>query len=237
MNRSTAGTVFVVEDDEKTASLISLYLERAGFVPRVLADGSDVLARAQRFNPVMVILDLMLPRGDGWDICRELRSATEVPILIVSARDEEFDRVLGLTLGADDYLVKPFSPRELVARVKAILRRAGPLQGTGQHALCHGPLTLDAAKHAVTLEDEPVQLTPTEFVLLEVLMRTPGRVFSREALLDRLYPTGGAVGDRVVDVHIGNVRQKIEKNPAQPTFILTVRGVGYRFAENSAATG
>jgi DNA-binding response OmpR family regulator len=225
--------ILIVEDDRKTAALIALYLEREGFKTLAAHDGKLALDLARQHDPIFVILDLMLPNVDGWEICRELRRASEVPVLILTARQEEMDRVLGLSLGADDYVVKPFSPRELVARVKAILRRAGGGALKEQRRLSHGGLTLDHDKHKVTLNGRVVSLTLFEHSLLETLMAAPGRVFTREELLDRLYPNGEAVIDRVIDVHIGKLRQKIETDPATPKYIVTVRGLGYRFSEAS----
>jgi DNA-binding response OmpR family regulator len=226
--------ILIVEDDKKTASLVGLYLEREGFQTLVAHDGYQALELARRYSPIFVILDLMLPLLDGWEVCRELRRLSDVPILILSAREEEIDRVSGLTLGADDYVVKPFSPRELVARVKAILRRGRLGRTDNEQVLSHGDLVLDPEKRKVTLSGDPVQLTPHEFNLLRTLMSAPGKVFTRDQLLRRLYPGHDvAVIDRVVDVHIGKLRQKIEKDPSNPTYILTARGVGYQFSERS----
>jgi DNA-binding response OmpR family regulator len=213
------GPILIVEDDKKTASLIALYLEREGFKTVVAYDGAQALNLARHHKPIFVILDLMLPLVDGWEVCRQLRQSSDVPILILSAREEEVDRVSGLTLGADDYVIKPFSPRELVARVKAILRR-GRLAATGEKKLLSVEgLVLDQEKRRVILKDNPVLLTPHEFNLLQ-------------ELLGHIYPRREAVViDRVVDVHIGKLRQKIEKDPSDPKYILTVRGVGYQFIE------
>ncbi len=228
--------ILVVEDDKKTASLIKLYLEREGFQILIAHDGRQGLELAERHKPVFVILDLMLPVLDGWEVCRQLRKSSDVPILMLTARGEEVDRVSGLTLGADDYVVKPFSPRELVARVKAILRRRRPEIPDREKVLSFEGLTLDLEKHKVILEGQPVLLTPHEFRLLQTLMAIPGKVFSREELLDRLYPRREAtVIDRVVDVHIGKLRQKIEQDPSHPRYILTVRGAGYQFAERKSS--
>jgi len=227
--------ILVVEDDKKTASLIKLYLEREGFQTVIAYDGQQALELAERHRPIFVILDLMLPLVDGWEVCRRLRRSSDVPILMLTARGEEIDRVSGLTLGADDYVVKPFSPRELVARVKAILRR-GRSEDSGQEKiLSFEELTLDLEKHKATLEGRPVLLTPHEFKLLQMLMAAPGKVFTREELLERLYPRNEAtVIERVVDVHIGKLRQKIEKDLSNPRYILTVRGIGYQFAERKS---
>jgi DNA-binding response OmpR family regulator len=228
--------VLIVEDDKKTASLIKLYLEREGFHAVIAYEGQQALELAERHQPIFVILDLMLPVMDGWEVCRRLRQTSGVPILMLTARGEEVDRVSGLTLGADDYVVKPFSPRELVARVKAILRRGRPEAVDQEKVLSFEELTLDLEKHKVTLEGRPILLTPHEFKLLQTLMATPGKVFAREELLDRLYPHNEAtVIDRVVDVHMGKLRQKIEKDPSHPRYILTVRGFGYQLADRKSS--
>ncbi len=224
-------TILIVEDDPKTASLVALYLEREGFKTVQAPDGQRALELARQYRPCFVILDLMLPQVDGWEVCRELRRFSEVPILILSAREDEFDRVMGLSLGADDYLVKPFSPRELVARVKAIRRRVRLQLAQPPSVYTHGELVLEPEKRKVTRSGRAINLTPSEYVLLQTLMALPGRVFSRQELLDHLYPGGDAVVDRVVDVHIGKLRQKIEPDPTYPSYIVTVRGIGYQFAD------
>jgi DNA-binding response OmpR family regulator len=229
------GPILVVEDDKKTASLVALYLEREGFQTVIAYDGQQALELAQRHRPIFVILDLMLPLVDGWEVCRQLRKSSDVPILILSAREEEVDRVSGLTLGADDYVVKPFSPRELVARVKAILRRGRFSTTKNKNLLSYEGLVLDQEKRKVSLNDRLIILTPHEFSLLQTLMASPGKVFTRDELLTRLYPKHEAIViDRVVDVHIGKLRQKIERDPSNPQFILTIRGIGYTFAEGNA---
>jgi DNA-binding response OmpR family regulator len=235
MTPAMADQILVVEDDKKTASLIKLYLEREGFQTVIAYDGQQALELAEQYRPIFVILDLMLPLVDGWEVCRRLRQSSDVPILMLTARGEEVDRVSGLTLGADDYVVKPFSPRELVARVKAILRRGRVGPPNQDKVLSFDELTLDLEKHKVTLEGRPVLLTPHEFKLLQTLMASPGKVFAREELLDRLYPHNEAtVIGRVVDVHVGKLRQKIEKDPSNPRYLLTVRGIGYQFAERKS---
>lgn len=223
------GPILIVEDDRNTAALVATYLEREGFTTIQVHDGEAALALARRQLPGFVILDVMLPGRDGWDVCRELRKVSDVPILMLTAREEEIDRVLGLSLGADDYVVKPFSPRELVERVKAILRRARPAQKGS--VLVRGGLVLDPQKHKVTVDGRPVELTAAEFRLLHALMEAPGRVFSRDELLSRIYQHGETVVDRVVDVHIGHLRQKLGDDPEAPRYIVTVRGFGYKFAE------
>ena len=222
-------TVMLVEDDVKTATLVTLYLRQNGFEPLLVHDGAKAMATFHCRSPTFVILDLMLPNVDGWEICSALRQVSDVPILILTARQEETDRILGLTLGADDYVVKPFSPRELMARMSAILRR-GPRRHAASHTrLVERDLVLDAIRHRVTLRGKTISLTLSEFRLLETLMSSPGRVFSRDELLQSLYPNGESVVDRVVDVHIGKLRHKIEDQPAQPRFVSTVRGLGYQF--------
>ncbi len=228
-------SVLVIEDDPNTANLVALYLKNEGFTALQANDGEAGLALARRHRPDLVILDLMLPKMDGWEVCRQLRKQSEVPVIMLTARGEEIDRVSGLTLGADDYVVKPFSPRELVARVKAVLRRAAPAANQGPKVLSHGTVRIDFEKRRLTVGDEQVMLTPHEYALLKALMSHPGRTFTRDELLDRIYPRGEAVViERVVDVHIGKLRAKIEPNPSQPRYILTVRGMGYQFADGIA---
>lgn len=229
--RRPGGPILIIEDDRNTAALVATYLEREGFATLTAHDGERGLALALKEDPGFVILDLMLPGLDGWEICRRLRAESRVPILMLTAREEEIDRVMGLSLGADDYVVKPFSPRELVARVKAILRRTTAAPRDSSRVLRSGGLVLDPGKHRISKDGRPIGLTSSEYRLLQALMNAPGRVFSREELLERLNEHGEAVVDRVIDVHIGKLRQKIEDNPAEPRFILTVRGFGYRFRE------
>ncbi len=226
--------ILVIEDDLNTANLIVLYLTREGFSALQAGDGEAGLSLAKRRRPDLVILDLMLPRMDGWEVCRQLRKTSEVPVIMLTARGEEMDRVSGLTLGADDYMVKPFSPRELVARVKAVLRRTAPVLPSSTSLLRHADLELDREKRRLSLRGRPLEITPHEYALLEALMGSPGRVFTRDELLSRLYPRGEAVViERVVDVHVGKLRQKIEADPTSPRYILTARGLGYRFADST----
>jgi DNA-binding response OmpR family regulator len=226
--------ILIVEDDKKTASLVALYLEKEGFRTVIAHDGNQALELARLHRPMFVILDLMLPLLDGWEVCRQLRQTSDVPILMLSAREEEIDRVSGLTLGADDYVVKPFSPLELVARVKAILRRVRLERSPSDGILSLGDLVLDTEKRKVTLKGRRVVLTPHEFTILKSLMSAPGKVFTRDELLSRLYPMEEVtVVDRVVDVHVGRLRQKIENDPSNPRYVLTVRGMGYQFSEDS----
>ena len=226
-----ARTVLIVEDDRNTAALVAAYLEREGFSTVVVHDGGQAIQAAGDCNPVFVILDVMLPNMDGWEICRALRKSSDVPVLMLTAREEELDRVAGLAMGADDYVVKPFSPRELVERVKAILRRSRPASPRSSTVLSFDGLELDPEKHKVARDGRPVMLTSSEYKLLHALMSSPGKAFSREELLNQCYRHGEAVIDRVIDVHIGKLRQKIEDDSARPRFILTVRGHGYRFSD------
>lgn len=231
INPST--TILIIEDDRNTAALIATYLQREGFATQVVHDGALALERARQQPPGFVILDVMLPQVDGWEICRELRQFSDVPILMLTAREDEIDRVLGLTLGADDYVVKPFSPRELMERVKAILRRTTRRVRVDKQ-LIHQQLSVDPEKRRVTLAGQPVALTAVEYKLLLALMSAPGKAFSRDELLGHIYAHGESVVDRVIDVHIGHLRQKLADDPATPRYIETVRGFGYRFAEREA---
>lgn len=228
--------ILIVEDDRNIADLVRRYLERAGFETLVAHDGEEGLALARKCDPRFVVLDVMLPGVDGWEICKALRRVSEVPILILTARAEEMDRVVGLSIGADDYVVKPFSPRELVERVKAILRRSASVTTPTATVYRYDGLALDTEKRRVTLEGVAVSLTPSEYTLLRTLIAAPGRVFTREDLLNRLYAGGESVVDRVVDVHIGKLRRKIEPDPSHPHYIETVHGVGYRFADADASS-
>jgi DNA-binding response OmpR family regulator len=230
------GTVLIVEDDRNTAALVAAYLEREGFTTLQIHDGGEAAAAAAAASPVFVILDVMLPNLDGWEICRQLRENSDVPILMLTAREEEVDRVAGLAMGADDYVVKPFSPRELVERVKAILRRsrkAVPRAACG--VLTFDGLELDPEKRRVARDGRELTLTSSEYKILYALMVAPGRAFSREELLNHCYRNGEVVIDRVIDVHVGKLRQKIEDDPARPHYIQTVRGHGYRFSDENSA--
>ena len=225
-------TVLIIEDDVHTAELIAVYFDHEGFRPVKAADGEAAMALLKKYAPDIVILDLMIPKIDGWEVCRRIRKHSDVPVIILTARGEEIDRVSGLTMGADDYVVKPFSPRELVARAYAILRRTAAKEQPKKKIFSHHSLLLDVEKRRVSRNGTPLQLTHHEFVLLETLMTAPGRIFNREELLNRIYPRDeAAVIERVVDVHIGKLRQKIEPDPANPTYILTERGIGYRFVD------
>ena len=231
MQKTCDNLILIVEDDRNTASLVATYLEKEGFSTVTAYDGQQALDMERQYDPVFIILDVMLPKFDGWEICRRIRKHSDVPILMLTAREDEIDRVMGLSIGADDYVVKPFSPRELVERVKAILRRTRRAPVAQKVVLSHRGLVLGPEKHKVSLEGQLVNLTSLEYKLLYALMESPGRVYSRNELLDHFYEHGEIVVDRVIDVHIGKLRQKIEQDPANPRFIHTVRGFGYRFVD------
>lgn len=229
--------ILIVEDEPRTAELVAMYLERDGFAPHTAGDGRTALDMAASLSPAMVVLDLMLPELSGMEVLAQLRARSNVPVLILTARNREQDRLAGLAAGADDYVVKPFSPREIVARVHAILRRAAaPTPSAGSGPITVGRLTLNPDTHSVTRDGDPVELTPSEFLLLHALMEQPGAVLSRDDLIGRLYPGGEDVVPRVVDVHMGALRQKIEPDRSAPTFIATVRGFGYQLAETDASS-
>ncbi len=223
--------ILVVDDDPKIVSLICLYLEREGFKTVSAADGAMVADLITKHKPCLIVLDLMLPGVSGMEICRRLRERSDTPVLMLTAKIEEEDKLAGLSLGADDYMTKPFSPRELVARVKAILRRTGFLNERRPRLALHG-VEVDLDRHRVRVDGTEVYLTAFEFKLLVALMEYPGRVFGREQLLAQVYSYDEMyVVDRTIDVHIGKLRQKVETDPARPERILTVRGVGYKFRE------
>ncbi len=223
-------TVLVVEDELKIARLVRDYLQQAGFAVLEAADGASALAMARSEKPDMVVLDLGLPEVDGLDVTRRLRAASAVPIIMLTARSEESDRIVGLELGADDYIVKPFSPKELVARIRAVLRRADATLGGGELVRA-GPITIDIPKMRVTIGEDEVELTATEFQLLLTLARHPGRIYTRAQLLDALHGVSFESYERSVDAHVKNIRRKIEPDPRRPKMVLTVYGVGYKFAD------
>ncbi len=223
--------ILVVDDEKKIVSVVRGYLEQAGFAVVTASNGQQALTVFRHEKPSLVLLDLGLPEIDGLDVARTLRKESSVPIIMVTARIEETDRLIGLELGADDYILKPFSPREVVARVRAVLRRLDGATASAQvfHA---GELTLDLSKHSVTMGNESVELTPTEFDLLAVLMQNPGQAFTRMQLLDRVQGQTYEGYERTIDAHIKNLRQKIGDDPQAPRYILTVFGVEYKFAED-----
>ncbi len=218
--------ILVVDDEPQIVELLRSYLRRDGFDVEEAADGEAALAAMPRVQPDLVILDLMLPRLDGREVCRRIRETAHTPIIMLTARDEETDKLLGLELGADDYITKPFSPREVVARVRAVLRR-----GTWEPAglIRAGDLTIDLRAHEVRRGDQRVDLTPTEFRLLEILASHPNQVFTRMQLIDRIQGHAFEGYERTVDAHIKNLRGKVEPDPRAPRYIVTVYGVGYKF--------
>jgi two-component system, OmpR family, alkaline phosphatase synthesis response regulator PhoP len=225
-------TVLVVDDEPKITQLVRDYLERAGYGVHVAADGKSALSLARTEKPDLVILDLGLPQLDGLDVTRELRKSSDVPIIMLTARGEESDKLVGLELGADDYVTKPFSPKELVARVRVVLRRLEKSAEPEGELLRRFDLTLDLPRLRVSAEGRAIpELTPTEFELLATLARQPGRVFTRAQLLEAVHGVAFESYERAIDAHVKNIRRKIEPDPAEPRYLLTVYGVGYRFAD------
>ncbi len=224
-------TILVVEDEMKIARLVRDYLEHAGFEVLVAGDGNTALSSARGSRPDLVVLDLGLPERDGLDVMRELRRFSSVPIVVLTARGDEADRIVGLELGADDYVVKPFSPKELVARTRAVLRRTTSAREGGPEVLRAAGVEVDVPRMRVAVEGRPVELTPTEFQLLATFVREPGRVFTRSQLLDAVRGVAFESYERAVDAHVKNLRKKIEPTPGRPRYLLTVHGVGYRFAD------
>jgi len=220
----------VVDDDATVSEVVARYLERDGFEVETVADGRVALDRALAEPPDLVVLDLMLPGMDGLEICRRLRALAPVPIVILTARGQESDRIVGLELGADDYVTKPFSPRELAARVRTVLRRAELDLVTAERLTFDG-LVIDSSSREVTRRDEPLRLTAREFDLLWFMASHPRRVFAREQLMRRVWGYSSAVDTGTVTVHMRRLREKIEEDPARPRYLETVWGVGYRFSE------
>jgi DNA-binding response OmpR family regulator len=221
--------ILIVDDEPEIVRLVVDYMSAAGFSTDTARTGQEALARAQSEPPDMVILDLGLPGLDGLDVTRTLRRTSEVPIIMLTARDDETDKLIGLELGADDYVTKPFSPRELVARVRAVLRRRA---GSGQSDVINtADLALDVPRMRASRDGHQIDLTATEFALLETLARQPGRVFTRSQLLDAIHGVAFESYERAIDAHIKNIRRKLEPDPHSPRYILTVYGVGYRLAD------
>ncbi len=216
--------ILVVEDEPKLASLLSDYLKASGFEPHCIAHGDDVTPWVREHKPDLILLDLMLPGRDGMEICREVRSFSNVPIIMVTARIEEIDRLLGLELGADDYICKPFSPREVIARVKAVLRRT-----RDGAAMRYQGLVLDERRYRATLNGDNLELTAVEFKLLQLLAANPGRIYSRQQLMDKIYPDERSVSDRTIDSHIKKLRRKMASVSPGQELIHSVYGVGYKF--------
>jgi DNA-binding response OmpR family regulator len=223
-------TILVVDDEPKIVALARDYLEHAGFAVLTAPDGPAAVEAARRNRPDLVVLDLGLPGLDGLDVTREIRRDSSLPIVMLTARDDEVDKLVGLELGADDYLTKPFSPRELVARVKAVLRRTE--RPDERDLVRAGDVTLDVPRMRVDVAGRAVELTPTEFGLLATLARQPGRIFTRSQLLDAIHGIAFESYERAIDTHVKNLRRKLEPDPREPRYVLTVHGVGYRFADD-----
>ena len=223
-------TVLVVDDEPKIARLARDYLEHAGYAVLVAGDGASAVQAARTRNPDLVVLDLGLPGIDGLEVLRSIRTSGSTPVVVLTARDTELDKLLGLELGADDYVTKPFSPRELVARVRAVLRRSERAPEIGDRVVV-GDLVLDVPRMRTTVGERVVELTPTEFSLLATMARDPGRVFTRSQLLDAARGEAFEAYERAIDAHVKNIRRKLEPEPARPRYLLTVYGVGYRLAE------
>jgi DNA-binding response OmpR family regulator len=231
---ATAPRILLVDDELSVQKLLTYPLRKDGYDVIPALDGREALERLRDDNFDLVVLDVMLPRMDGFDVCRAIRSRSTVPIIMLTAKTEETDKVLGLELGADDYITKPFSLREFRSRVKAVLRRAALAQPETQfeEPIDAGELQIDFEKRSVTVRDEPVRLTYVEFEILAALARAPGRVFSRTMLLERVWGDASYRDPRTIDVHIRHLREKLEGEPKTPELILTVRGVGYRFRDS-----
>ena len=219
------GRVLVVDDDAALAEMLTIVLRQEGFDSRVSATGTRALADFREYRPDVVLLDLMLPGKDGIDVCKEIRAESGVPIVMLTAKSDTVDVVLGLESGADDYVVKPFKPKELVARIRARVRR---FEEPAPEALTIGDLSIDVAGHVVTRDDEPIPLTPLEFDLLVCLARKPWQVFTREVLLEQVWGYRHAADTRLVNVHVQRLRSKVEHDPENPEIVVTVRGVGYK---------
>jgi len=225
-------TILVVEDEMKIARLVRDYLVDAGFEVIVAGDGGAAVSAAHGQKPDLIVLDLGLPGRDGLDVTRDLRRTSAVPIVMLTARGDESDRIVGLELGADDYVVKPFSPKELVARVRAVLRRTATARmAAGPEVLRSAGVEIDLPRMRVSVDGRPVDLTPTEFQLLATMVREPGRVFTRSQLLDAVHGVAFESYERAIDAHVKNIRRKIERDPREPVYVLTVYGVGYKAAE------
>lgn len=226
----TQNSVVIVDDDSKLTKLLETYFQKDGFITRIAHEGYEAMRLIKEMQPDIIILDLMLPGIDGLEICRRVRREADIPILMLTARDEEADRLIGLEMGADDYVPKPFSPREVVARAKAILRRSKkPATAARYNAVKIGRLSIDFERHEVKKDGELLDITPTEFKILELLATNPGRVYSRLHMVEFIQEYTFEGYERTIDAHVKNLRRKIETNPKEPKYILTVYGVGYKF--------
>jgi DNA-binding response OmpR family regulator len=226
-------TILLVDDEDSVQKLLAYPLERDGFRVLQARDGEEALARFASERVDLVVLDIMLPRLDGLEVCKRLRAESSVPIIMLTARDDELDKVVGLELGADDYITKPFSIREFRSRVRALLRRASASRRDARddEVIVRGALRIDVSRRVVELRGEPVQLTYVEFELLRILAANPGRVYTRQMLLEALWGGSDYREPRTIDVHVRHLREKLEPDPAEPRYIQTVRGAGYRFSE------
>ena len=219
--------VLVVEDEESYSDALAYMLRKEGFEVAIAADGHAALAEFDRAGADIVLLDLMLPGIPGTEVCRQIRQTSNVPVIMVTAKDDEVDKVVGLELGADDYVTKPYSPRELVARIRAVLRRGADVD-LAPATLEAGPVRMDVERHVVSVKGEPTKLPLKEFELLEMFLRNPGRVLTRGQLIDRVWGSDYVGDTKTLDVHVKRLRAKLEENPAEPTLLVTVRGLGYK---------
>ncbi len=222
--------VLVVDDDEKILKVLTIYLEKDGYMVMTAKDGWEAVDKARQLGPDIVLLDVMLPNLDGWGVCKEIRRISDVPIIMLTARDAEADRIIGLELGADDYVIKPFSPKEVIARIRAIFRRLQPSdrREDGNHVLKVGKIVLQQSSHSLTVAGVPVELTPTEYKLLELFLAHPGQVFSRLQLIEKVQSDAFEGYERTVDSHIKNLRKKLDASLDEPHYIKTIYGVGYK---------
>ena len=228
------GTVLVVDDERNIVQLARLYLSSEGYAVEAAYNGVEALEKVKSRHPDLVVLDLMMPEMDGWEVCRRLRKESDIPIIILTARSDDVDKIIGLELGADDYVTKPYSSRELIARIHAVLRRRGQrpvLEDT--EALQVGAIRLDAERHTVEVDGRPAAFPLKEFDLLELLMRNAGRVLTRGQIIDRVWGSDYVGDTKTLDVHVKRVRAKIERDPSNPTLLLTVRGLGYKIADDA----
>ncbi|GAA4799093.1 response regulator transcription factor [Rothia endophytica] len=221
--------ILVVEDEESLSDPLAFLLGREGFDVQVVDNGLDAVTEFERNGADLVLLDVMLPGQSGMEVCKQIRSSSAVPIIMLTAKDSEIDKVLGLELGADDYVTKPYSSRELIARVRAVLRRQGEVEEQDSGALEGGPVRMDIERHVVTVTGEPISMPLKEFELLEMLLRNAGRVMTRSQLIDRVWGADYVGDTKTLDVHIKRLRSKVEPDPSSPRYVVTVRGLGYKF--------
>ena len=221
--------ILIVEDEESVLDPLELLLSKEGFTIETARDGREALEKFAKTNPDLILLDLMLPEVSGTEVCRQIRAKSQVPIIMLTAKDTEVDKVVGLELGADDYVTKPYSKAELIARIRAVLRRQGDSSTSTEGVITAGPVRIDVERHQVNINDQLVSLPLKEFELLEFLVRNSGRVLTRSQLIDRVWGSDYFGDTKTLDVHVKRLRAKIEKDPANPTYIQTIRGLGYKF--------